>query len=1041
VEEPRHEGARPAPWPLRRAVIEGEHAGRDARERAELARAALAATRDGSRSSREAAALARRALPVDPSEWRTLADATQTLCCCDAYAEGDGALERWGERAQGAGVARRILGESRFRQGRLHDARAALAVALSLAGEGRVAVAGAAWLALCELELGELDRAAATLASAGSEPARDGAWETAYWLYARARVGAARGETAAALDDALECGRRLQARAGGNPAYATWRAVGAEYALRLGDRERARRLANQELVLARAFGASRALGIALRVSGLTARAAGERARLAESVEVLRGSGAQLELVRSLVELGAAQRRSGDRRDARGTLREALDLAERLGGARLAHRAGEELRASGARPRREALSGAASLTPSERRVAELAVAGLTNRDIAQELFVTVRTVTTHLTQVYRKLGIEGRGQIASALDVGGLAGPAGPQEPPVPAPAPGAAGPALGEPASDQMLLELSPDARSLASAVAILQCVAPEEPVHFSHAARIADLAPSHAERARAELTEARVLGAGVMLTLTDPRLAQALYDAIAPASRADAHGRAAQLLSDHPQGLRTAAAHLERTPPTGAGESLPVLRAAARAALADGAPETAIGFLRRALAEPPAPGELPAVMRDLGEAEAVVRDVAAESHLAAASEDPRTAALLVEVQSIGGRFAAAHRSATASARELGVEVDPALLAPLESIRACLALGGAAPRAELDRRMELLRTLSVAAGESGRALLVIEAFWSWQTMRPGGTSPLLLLDRSAQHARFFDSPEVDRELAGALALVQLVALDEVERAERVIDAMFSHAQRRGSTAGALIALGWSAHLALRVGEVGAAERDARAAVRLAQGRDAGAIAALCAAFHADALLERGAFDEAAAAVDPIDLRGAEDTALAAYVTFSRGRVRLAQGRREEAARELQACRAASAGLFVDNPNVLPSRSTLAIALAAERPQQARELAAEELRLARSLRQPRAIGVALHVDGLLAESSESLGDAIATLARSPARLSRARALGDLAALLTERGRPGDAEELLDEALAIALRCGATELADEIARRMAARPLAL
>ena len=102
------------------------------------------------------------------------------------------------------------------------------------------------------------------------------------------------------------------------------------------------------------------------------------------------------------------------RDAREPLREALELADRCGAQRTAARARDELLATGARPRRTALSGADSLTPSERRVARLAADGLSNRDIAQTLFVTVRTVEGHLTQAYMKLDVSSREQLAPAL---------------------------------------------------------------------------------------------------------------------------------------------------------------------------------------------------------------------------------------------------------------------------------------------------------------------------------------------------------------------------------------------------------------------------------------------------------------------------------------------------------------------------------------------------------------------------------------------------------------------------------------------------
>ena len=129
--------------------------------------------------------------------------------------------------------------------------------------------------------------------------------------------------------------------------------------------------------------------------------------LNESVALLRDSPAKLELAHSLVELGGALRRAGRRRAAREPLREGLALAQRCGAAVLAEAANQELIVSGARPRRERLAGPEALTPSERRVAELAASGMQNREIAQALFVTTKTVGTHLAHIYQKLGLSGQ----------------------------------------------------------------------------------------------------------------------------------------------------------------------------------------------------------------------------------------------------------------------------------------------------------------------------------------------------------------------------------------------------------------------------------------------------------------------------------------------------------------------------------------------------------------------------------------------------------------------------------------------------------
>ena len=169
-----------------------------------------------------------------------------------------------------------------------------------------------------------------------------------------------------------------------------------------------------ELELARDYGAPRAIGVALRTLGLVAGDEDGIEALEESLEVLEASPARLDTSRTLVALGGAMRRAGRRRDARGPLREGLDLARRCGASALADHALAELRAAGGRPRRQELTGAEALTPSEKRVVALAVEGLSNPQIAQALFVTRRTVEMHLTNAYRKLDVSSREELAGAL---------------------------------------------------------------------------------------------------------------------------------------------------------------------------------------------------------------------------------------------------------------------------------------------------------------------------------------------------------------------------------------------------------------------------------------------------------------------------------------------------------------------------------------------------------------------------------------------------------------------------------------------------
>lgn len=137
-----------------------------------------------------------------------------------------------------------------------------------------------------------------------------------------------------------------------------------------------------------------------------------------------GTTAPLERARRYAAHGAALRRSGRRVEAREPLRRAVDLAHECGAAELVAEALGELRATGARPRRPRITGVAALTRSERRIAGLAAEGRRNREIAQELFVTIQTVEFHLRNAYRKLGITSRRELAGALGLaqerGGLA---------------------------------------------------------------------------------------------------------------------------------------------------------------------------------------------------------------------------------------------------------------------------------------------------------------------------------------------------------------------------------------------------------------------------------------------------------------------------------------------------------------------------------------------------------------------------------------------------------------------------------------------
>ncbi len=272
-----------------------------------------------------------------------------------------------------------------------------------------------AFLARILHERGQSDEALALIAERCPEPIPDAA-VFQLCLMTRGEIRLAHGQPGEGLADVLLAGERELRFAGSTPAALPWRSVAA-LALHdgdAGDRARAAELVAEELDLAEASGTARAIGIALRAQALIGPPDDAVETLGRSAECLRRAGATLEQARSLAELGALLRRRRRQRDAREPLREAADLAEACGASVLARRAREELGATGVSHAPSDAEGVASLTPSELRAARMAAEGRSNREIAEDLFVTPRTIEIHLSRAYRKLDIGSRRELAAAL---------------------------------------------------------------------------------------------------------------------------------------------------------------------------------------------------------------------------------------------------------------------------------------------------------------------------------------------------------------------------------------------------------------------------------------------------------------------------------------------------------------------------------------------------------------------------------------------------------------------------------------------------
>ncbi|HEX7307964.1 LuxR C-terminal-related transcriptional regulator [Lentzea sp.] len=276
------------------------------------------------------------------------------------------------------------------------DARAAVRLLDGALGRGvrpRLRVVAAAWLALALVETGDLARAQAVLETERATAEHPDAAEL---HFARGRVLLAGGRDAAALEEFLDCGRRADRFGVVNPAVLPWRSSAALAAVGAGDLVLARVCADKDLVAARRWGGPRALGLALHASALAR--GGDDVLLEEAVTCLGRASAGGEALRARHDLAQLLLSRGEVERARGHVRclreEALCPQWTRMADELAHRL---LRNDG----ESALSG------QQRRIAVLARAGKSNREIAAELGLTSRTVEFHLTTVYRKMGVRGR----------------------------------------------------------------------------------------------------------------------------------------------------------------------------------------------------------------------------------------------------------------------------------------------------------------------------------------------------------------------------------------------------------------------------------------------------------------------------------------------------------------------------------------------------------------------------------------------------------------------------------------------------------
>lgn len=352
--------------------------------------------------------------------WRT--NVTFCLIAAARYDIAEQLLSRAVRHAERTGspqwIARALWlrGLTRHRHGDLRGAEADLRAAVGAQGLTYIHFRYTVLFPLIDVltDQGRVDEADALLVDNGLDGALAPSPLSIGSHIVRGRLRAAQGDLTTARTDLEEALRGLKINRGLIPWDHDARIALVPVLHALGDHNRALDLAEEALDAATAAQSQRAIGGALRVRGLVHGGKEGLEMLQQAVETLSASPAQLWRAEALVDLGSALRRDGQRTTARTVLREGMELAHRCAATPLADRATDELRATGARPRRRAGTGVDALTASERRVAELAATGISNKEIAQALFVTLRTVELHLSNSYSKLEIHSRQELARAL---------------------------------------------------------------------------------------------------------------------------------------------------------------------------------------------------------------------------------------------------------------------------------------------------------------------------------------------------------------------------------------------------------------------------------------------------------------------------------------------------------------------------------------------------------------------------------------------------------------------------------------------------
>ena len=574
------------------------------------------------------------------------------------------------------------------------------------------------------------------------------------------------------------------------------------------------------------------------------------------------------------------------------------------------------------------------------------------------------------------------------------------------------------------------DASRLATAMAVLG-----DGGRLAMAAELAGMSEGSAAGHAQELRRFEVLAGEDPFSFVHPLVRRSVYDQQSVTDRDTAHTAAAALLRAADAGVEVVAGHLAAVRPARSDAVAEVLLAAARAALAGAAPDAAVRWFGRALDEDAAETPRAVILSELGGAEVALRDLAATSHLRAAldgTRDPvrraRIAVALAEILLHAGHWEAGTRVIADAVREHRGG-DPAAVVEVMAFWAQSALFDTRLAGEFDRELPLLRDLAAGSSWAARAVCCVLA--SSAAIRGDRIEEVVpLAERALRDGGLFAARGAGA-WASAQVLVALTAVGEEALAERATEDLVVQAGRCGSFTGAATATGVRAWLLARRGDLADAEAELRIVVAMALESEMPIILTSALGFVQDAILERPSLDDVAELLeatrfDPDFLT----TWGGAQFLEIRGRQRLARGDHEHAIADLRAAgdtaRALRAG-----PAIWPWRSVLALALPVEERDEARELAAEELSMARRLGLARPIGIALRAAGALEDGRDGfaqLADSVSVLERTGARLEHARSLVELGAARRRAGHRADARRDLGTGMSLAHRCGAVRLAE-------------